>query len=150
MNIEEKDGIFSVYGVVDEKLNLANYNIPSGKVKFDLTNLKSINSSGLREWVRGLDKYSITPIYMNCPHFFTMLLNITRELLEDGATVESFQIPSHCVVCDDFKVFQMKLGRDFFPGKAFTYNFPKCELDGGDFEPESDLESDYIFISTLK
>lgn len=150
MNIEEKDGIFSVYGVVDEKLNLANYNIPSGKVKFDLTNLKSINSSGLREWVRGLEKYSITPIYLNCPHFFTMLLNITRELLEDNATVESFQIPAHCSVCDDYKTFQMKLGRDFFPGKPFTYEFPKCDLDGGTFEPESDMESDYIFISTLK
>lgn len=150
MNIEEKNGIYYVSGVVDEDCKLNKFNLPPGKVKFDLSGTKSMNSIGLREWVNGLAALNVIPTYINCPHFFVLLLNILRDLFGNNAVIESFQIPATCTQCGNNKTFIATLGKDFFPGKTFTYKLPKCENDGGELETDSDLESDYHFIQALK
>ena len=149
MIIEEKNGVYFVTGTIDEETKLDKFNLPSGKLKFDLINLKSMNSTGLREWINGLKGLNITPTYLNCPHFFVLLLNMMRELFENGACIESFQIPTTCMKCENNKMLIVTLGKEFFPGKPFVYKLPKCEIDGGELETDSDLASDYYFITEL-
>lgn len=150
MDIKEKNGIYYVTGIVDETCELESYNLPSGKINFDLSNLKAMNSSGIREWSLGIERLHIIPNYINCPHFFTMLFNITKQLIPEGASVESFQIPTNCVKCNREKVFIMKSGHDYFPGKSFSHEFPLCEFDGGELEAVCDVTSDFVFIERLK
>ena len=150
MHIEEKNGIYFVHGVVDETCKLETYNLPSGKVNFDLSYLKAMNSSGIREWALGIERLHIIPNYINCPHFFSMLFNITKQLLPEGSSVESFQIPTTCIKCNKNKIFLMKLGRDFNPGENFTYKFPPCEIDNEQLEAVCDVDSDKFFIENLK
>ena len=150
MNIEEKNGIYFVSGNIDENCKLSHYNLPSGRVKFDLTLLKYMNSIGLREWVNGLANLKIVPTYINCPHSFVLLLNIMKELSADDACIQSFQITATCRQCGNRKTLIATLGHDFFPGKQFVYKLPKCEIDGGELDTDSDLDSDYYFITELK
>jgi hypothetical protein len=150
MNIEKIDGIYYICGSINEDLDLDQYQLPSGKVKFDLSRLKNMNSVGIRDWVKAMQRLKISPIYLNCPDFFILLLNITRELFTNDAEIESFQIPTTCMKCGREKTYIAKYGVDFFPGKAFQYRIPTCEFDQGDLEAMSDIESDYNFIEQMK
>ncbi len=78
MNIEEKNGLYFVSGTIDEETRLNKFNLPTGRIKLDISNLKSMNSTGLREWINGLASLNIVPTYVNCPHFFVLLLNILK------------------------------------------------------------------------
>ena len=150
MQIQKKDEIYIVSGVIDESCNLDNFNLPSGKVKFDLSGLKTFNSVGIRDWISGLNKLKIIQTYINCSHGFVLLLNMVKEFIANDAVIESFQIPAYCNICEENKIIIARAGYEFFPSKVFSYKLPKCEIDGSDLEPMSDFDADYYFIELLK
>ena len=150
MHIQEKQGVYFVSGDINEDSNLNTYNLPSGKIRLDLSDLKSINSIGIRMWINGLEKFNITPIYINCPHFFVSLLNMVRELFENKALIESFKIPVYCPACRENSDLTLRSGIDFSPGKVFSYTFPKCKNDESTLESIVDIDTDFYFIQELK
>lgn len=148
LNIEEKDGIYFVSGRIEEGFSFDKNKIPSGKVYFNLSGIKSFNSIGIRDWLEGLTRLNISPIYKECPHSFVLMLGMLRELYANSF-IESFQIPAFCPTCGENKVFLARSGHDFFPGKRFEYQLPKCEKDQSQLEFEGDYESDYYFVEEL-
>ncbi len=150
MDVQLKDGIYFVSGDITETCNLGEFGLPSGQVKFDLGNVRTINSCGVREWILGISKLKISPIFFNCPQSVVMQFNMVKEFLSNNAKVESFQIPAYCENCGEQKVFVMKLGKEYNMGKKLEYELPKCEKDGCSIESDVDFESYFYFIENLK
>ncbi len=150
MDVQLKDGIYLVSGDITETCNLGDFGLPSGVVKFDLGNIRTINSCGVREWILWITKLKITPVYYNCPQSVVMQFNMVKEFLSNNAKVESFQIPAYCENCGEQKVFLMNSGKEFTLGKKLEYELPKCDKEGCSIESDVDFESYFYFIENLK
>lgn len=150
MDVQLKDGIYFVSGDITETCNLGEFGLPPGQVKFDLSNVRTINSCGVREWIVWIGKLKIVPIFYNCPQSVVMQFNMVKEFLSNAAKVESFQIPAYCENCGEQKIFTVKLGKEYNMGKKLEYQPPKCEKDGCNVESDVDFESYFYFIENCK
>jgi len=150
VEVQLKGDIYFVSGDITETCNLGDFGLYSGQVKFDLSNIRTINSTGVREWINWIGKLKISPIYLNCPQSVVMQFNMVKEFLSNNAKVESFQIPAYCENCGEQKVFIMKLGKEYFIGKKLDYELPKCEKESCSIESDVDFESYFYFIENLK
>ncbi len=150
MDVQLEDGMYYVSGDITETCNLSEFGLPSGQVKFDLGNVRTINSCGVREWIFWISKLKINPIYYNCPQSVVMQFNMVKEILANNVKVESFQIPAYCETCAEQKIFVLRSGKEFTPGKKLDYELPKCEKEGCSIESDVDFESYFYFIENLK
>jgi hypothetical protein len=150
VDVQLKDGMYYVSGDITETCNLSEFGLPSGQVKFDLGNVRTINSCGVREWILWISKLKINPIYYNCPQSVVMQFNMVKEILANNVKVESFQIPAYCETCAEQKIFVLRSGKEFTPGKKLDYELPKCEKEGCNIESDVDFESYFYFIENLK
>lgn len=150
MEVQLKDGTYFVSGDITETCDLGGFGIPSGTVKFDLGGVRTINSTGVREWIIWINKLKVTPIYYNCPQAVVMQFNMVKEFLVNGVKVESFQIPAYCENCGEQKTFTLRSGKEYTPGKKLEYELPKCDKEGCSIESDVDFESYFYFIENLK
>lgn len=151
MEVQVQDGTYFISGDITETCDLGAANIPkSTVVRFDLGNVRTINSGGVREWISWIAKLKISPIYVNCPQSVVMQFNMVKEFLGDNSKVESFQLPVYCENCGIQKSFILTLGVEFQPGKKLEYALAQCEKEGCDLEPDVDFESYFYFIEGLK
>ncbi len=151
MDIQLKDGVYFVSGDITEACNLGGFNIPAAtQVRFDLGNVRTINSCGVREWISWITKLKISPLYTNCPQSVVMQFNMVKEFLGNNSKVESFQIPAYCETCSEQKTFLMRSGIEFKPGEKLEFILSQCDKEGCSLESDVDFESYLYFIEELK
>jgi len=151
VEIQATDGTYFVSGDITEACDLGSFNLPiSTSIRFDLGNVRTINSCGVREWISWIKKLKISPVYTNCPQSVVMQFNMVKELLSNNARVESIRVPAYCENCGEQKVFVLTSGTDFKPGEKLEYVLPRCDKEGCSLEPDVDFESYLYFIEELK
>jgi hypothetical protein len=103
----EKDNIYLGFtGAIDESFEYANLINPSAKVyNIDFNELKMINSTGIREWIRFIEKLgsNVQFNYFNCPHYVIQQMNMVKGFLSSNAKVLSFYAPYYCEEADQEK-----------------------------------------------
>jgi hypothetical protein len=144
VKIEQHENVWYLSGDITEACNLKSNQVPSGKQIFDLSNVRIFNSSGIRLWCETLLNDDIIPIYKNCPPTVVSLFNIIPEFLGKGGTVFSFQVPIYCASCGSHQVVTLEQGRDFWPGKPFTFQ-QKITCKSKSCVPEADVDHDAYF-----
>ena len=149
VDIKQNNGVVYLSGDISEASQFANLPIASGEVRMDMAGIRSINSTGVREWALWLGRSSIKPTYVNCPPAVVMQLNIIPQLLENGAVVESFYLPAYCPSCQKQILFLLRSGHEFFPGKAPTIALPLCGCDDAPYESDVDLDEYFYFVEQL-
>ncbi len=150
MQIVEKQGVFFVSGDITESCDLSGTKFPKGAVRFDLGDVRTINSCGVREWISWINKLEIQSIYMNCPQAVVMQFNMVREFLGSDANVESFQVPAFCETCGQQKSFLLTVNKDFHAGAALNdFDIKKCGDKNCNIESDVDYESYFYFIGEL-
>lgn len=82
-------------GVIDEDADFSQLKIGASKeVVLDLTSVKSINSCGIREWIKWVGTMDSKPIsYQNCPKVIVDQINMVDGFLPRNAKVDSFFVP---------------------------------------------------------
>jgi hypothetical protein len=141
--MEFKDNAWNVSGDISETFDMGTFGIPGGKVTFDFTALRVINSGGVRAWVQGLNKLDITPIYRNCPASIVMLFNMIPEFLGKHGRVESIQVPTYCSHCGNMGSTLLHYGKDFEAGKPVQLKGLSCTRP--ECTPEADVDTDSYF-----
>ncbi len=151
MDIQAKDGTYYVSGDITEACDLGGFSLPSSvAVRFDLGNVRTINSCGVREWISWITKLKITPIYANCPQAVVMQFNMVKEFLGNNSKVESFQVPAYCETCSEQKIFLLTSGREFKAGEKLEFTMAACDREGCSLESDVDFESYFYFVEELK
>lgn len=114
-----KGNVLFISGPIDEDAALAKIQVDkSAPLTIDLSDIISINSCGIREWVKWMK--SMTEIkgirLVRCPSVVVEQASQIHKFLPTGGSIESFYVPyfcEHCehvfsVLCETQKVLSVK------------------------------------------
>lgn len=110
-------------------------------ISFDFNQVNMINSCGIREWIKFLEKIPPTTkvTYNNCPQIIIEQINMVHGFFRQGASINSFYAPYFCESCD--KEVKVHLTADKVKNrKAPKMECPRC---GSDMEFDA-IESQYF------
>ncbi|MGZ3768968.1 MAG: hypothetical protein ACXVCP_05710 [Bdellovibrio sp.] len=84
-----------VAGIIDEDVDFSQYNLAGNPaVVFELAGLKSINSCGIREWIKWMGSAEGMKVsFSNCPKVIVDQINMVDGFLPANGQVVSFFVP---------------------------------------------------------
>lgn len=102
-------------GVIDEDVDFNQYSIAGlSAMEMDLINVKSINSCGIREWIKWLGSNSAANItYFNCPKAIVDQINMVDGFLPSNGKVLSFFVPYYNDEAGSEKNVLFKFGTEY-------------------------------------
>jgi hypothetical protein len=82
-------------GIIDEDADFSVVNISDAQeILIDMDSIKSINSCGIREWIKWIGAGSKSRVvYSKCPKVIVDQMNMVDGFLPGFASVESFYVP---------------------------------------------------------
>ena len=85
----------NVAGTIDEDVDFSAYPLTGAeKVELSLGKIKSINSCGIREWIKWMGAAGSAKVsYSECPKVIVDQINMVQGFLPAGGKVESFYVP---------------------------------------------------------
>jgi hypothetical protein len=97
------------------------------KISFDFDKINMINSCGIREWIKFIEKIPATTgvVYRNCPQIIIEQINMVHGFFKSGATIESFYAPYFCETCNKEHKIHLK-SEQVQNRKAPQMGCPKC------------------------
>ncbi|MBL7663530.1 MAG: hypothetical protein JNM93_00240 [Bacteriovoracaceae bacterium] len=98
LKLQVKDNLVTVQfkGSIDEDATFQEIEkIKANQYNFDFEELKMINSCGIREWIKFIEKLPATAkvIYQKCPQIIIEQMNMVHGFIRKGAEIESFYAP---------------------------------------------------------
>jgi anti-anti-sigma regulatory factor len=144
---KEENGnlIVEIEGSIDEDAVFDSVDLSvAGKIMIDLGKVNSINSCGIREWVKWLrEKKEGNEISLRkCPKVIVDQINMVSGFLPDGANVESFYVPFYNEETDNEKFVLFTKGKEYSDSEV---NVPEVKDDDG-----TDMELDVIEAKYFK
>ncbi len=115
-------------GAIDEDADFKELmGLEQKTISFDFNQVNMINSCGIREWIKFLEKIpeATHVIYNNCPQIIIEQINMVHGFFRKGASINSFYAPYFCENCD--KENKVHLMADQVKNrKAPKMECPKC------------------------
>ncbi len=140
--------VLSFEGSVDEDAVFSGIEVGGGaqSVVLDLGKINSINSCGIREWIKWIKTIptSASITYKNCPKVIVDQINMVAGFLPDNASVESFYVPYYSEDSGNEKMIL------FTKGKEFTDDGVDAPEEITDKETGEELEMDVIEAKYFK
>lgn len=102
-------------GTVDEDVDFGQYSLTgAGSIELFLGEVKSINSCGIREWIKWIGTADGVPIsYNECPKIIVDQINMVQGFLPAQGRVNSFYVPYYNEESGSEKNVLFKLGSEF-------------------------------------
>lgn len=119
-----------IIGRLDEESDFSKLKMPEAKIYFfNLEELTTLNSMGLRNWLLWIKKLKVTipKVFKNCQKNVVDQMNILQGFLPPGSTVESFYVPFYCSHCTHEENYKALRGKDFLEStsdKNVSINIP--------------------------
>ncbi len=117
INIEKTDRNFKVKvtGVLDEDVDFNLYSlVGASSIELNLENVKSINSCGIREWIKWIRSAIGAQVsYLLCPKIIVDQINMVQGFLPAGAKVLSFYVPYYSEESGEEKNVLFTLGKEY-------------------------------------
>lgn len=108
--------IIEITGSIDENAHLdqCDLSLSSGIIELDLSNVITINSCGIREWIRWLSKPNYKKIILKkCPKVIVDQMNMVEEFIPVRCEIESFFVPYFSDQSGEEKSVLLVKGIDF-------------------------------------
>lgn len=136
--------VVKIHGVIDEEIKLANESLATAKsIDFDFSEVKGINSCGIREWIRWISPFPNTKmVYKNCPKVIVDQINMVDGFLPSNALVESFYVPYYSDELEEEKHVLFTYGKEF---SEQGMNYPAEVLDSKNNPMELDVIENKYF-----
>ena len=114
----EKNGnhaFLSLSGIIDEDMDFSQVNLEGiTSLEIDLGSVKSINSCGIREWIKWISGLQSMQIFLkNCPKVIVDQINMVHGFLPSNAKVMSFYVPFFNDDVGSEKDVLFEYGKDF-------------------------------------
>lgn len=137
-----------VVGIIDEDVDFAGFPLQGQQIEFDLKDLKSINSCGIREWIKWMGTASNAKISLhNCPKVIVDQINMVDGFLPSNGEVQSFFVPYYSEEAGSEKNILFTRGKEFNEGAV---NAPPSVKDEEGNEMEMDVIESKYFKFLLK
>lgn len=134
-------------GTIDEDADFSQFQVTGAKqIEIDLAAVKSINSCGIREWIKWIGGGAgATIVYNQCPKVIVDQINMVDGFLPSNAKVQSFFVPYYNEESGTEKNILFTYGKEYKEG-AVTPPIVKDEK--GQVMEMDVIESKYFkFIS---
>ena len=104
-----------IIGSVDENFNQYVKDVPkTGEIELSLQALKSINSTGIREWIKLMQSMTGAQIsFVNCPKIFIDQVNMVSGFIPPTSKVLSFYVPYYNEDLDKEALVLYKMGENY-------------------------------------
>ena len=115
-------------GSIDEDADFKEITgIDQKSMAFDFGKVSMINSCGIREWIKFIEKIpeKTHVVYHNCPQIIIEQINMVHGFFKKGATINSFCAPYFCESCNVEHKIHLKSDQ-VKNRKAPKVNCPKC------------------------
>lgn len=95
MNRQGNQLSLQLSGIIDEDVDFTHHGLQNAnQIEIDLSNVKSINSCGIREWIKWLSSAKEAKIsFKQCPKVIVDQMNMVDGFLPNNGMVESFFVP---------------------------------------------------------
>jgi hypothetical protein len=135
-------------GIIDEDVDFKDFSIAQvGELVVDLQDLKSINSCGIREWIKWLGENPSGKIeFQNCPKVIVDQINMVEGFLPKNGTVKSFYVPYFNEDSGTEKNVLFRYGTEFT--EAGVNPPPEVKDDGGEAMEMDVIETKYFKFIT--
>jgi hypothetical protein len=102
-------------GVIDEDADFNPHSLAGAPaVDFQLANVKSINSCGIREWIKWVGSAGAVPVqYLECPKIIVDQINMVQGFLPATGKVLSFYVPFYNDDSGEEKSVLFTLGKEY-------------------------------------
>lgn len=112
---ENNKAVVSIAGVIDEDMNFSSYSLgPYKEIEINLKNVKSINSCGIREWIKWLGTSKQATIhFLECPKIIIDQVNMVQGFLPENGRIISFYVPYFSDELDLEKNILYSYGKEF-------------------------------------
>ena len=143
-DIKIVDNVNYLSGRLDETFHLVADTIPSfGEVSFNLKEMTSVNSSGVRQWILLMRKMKAAQIYLyECPKVIVDQANMVKDFIPPNAKIISFYVPYYNEKNGTEKSVLFKLNQEYTTEKLLPL---KKVIDEKGDEMEIDVvESKYF------
>jgi hypothetical protein len=138
----------AISGTIDEDVDFTAYSLGGiNQMEFDLNSVKSINSCGIREWIKWLGTNSKAKMtYINCPKIIVDQINMVDGFLPKNGQVLSFYVPYYNDESGSEKNVLFRYGQEFTDAGVVA---PEKVVDDTGLDMEMDvIESKYFkFLS---
>ncbi|MFP5519522.1 MAG: hypothetical protein ACLGGX_06435 [Bdellovibrionia bacterium] len=143
--------ILTMSGSIDEDADFSLINLAGhSEVDMNLQNLKSINSCGIREWIKWLSGLQVGTIQLqNCPKIIVDQINMVDGFLPPQAKVLSFYVPYYNDDSGSEMNVLFRYGQEYSDGKLTPPESVKDE-DGNELEMDVIQAKYFKFISNMK
>lgn len=110
----------NVSGVIDEDVDFNAYSLAgASNIEMNLGDVKSINSCGIREWIKWMGTVSgAKVVYHNCPKIIVDQINMVQGFLPANGKVMSFFVPYYSDNSGAEKNILFKYGTEFTEGSV--------------------------------
>ncbi len=145
---KRKDGeslVVTVKGSIDEDAVLASVGFDGAQtIQLDLDKVSSINSCGIREWIKWLKTAppSSKIVYKNCPKIIVDQINMVAGFLPENGKVDSFYVPYFNENSGAEKMVLFRSGNEFKDGELKPP--PEVKDEGGEPMEMDVIEAKYF------
>ncbi len=110
-----------VSGVIDEDVDFTGFPLGDAKdIQLHLQSVKSINSCGIREWIKWLGSSAATAVtFHECPKIIVDQINMVEGFLPANGKVQSFFVPYYSDDSGEEKMVLFSRGKEF-DDRGFT------------------------------
>lgn len=131
-------------GTIDEDVDFSQFNLAGNQqIEVELAGVKSINSCGIREWIKWMGTAGPAKIvFNNCPKVIVDQINMVDGFLPSSAKVNSFFVPYYNDESGSEKNVLFRYGSEFSEGSVNPPEEIKDE-DGNPMEMDV-IESKYF------
>lgn len=102
-------------GTIDEDVDFGQYSLTGApKIDLFLADVKSINSCGIREWIKWIGTAGAAPVsYNECPKIIVDQINMVQGFLPSQGRVLSFFVPYYSEESGSEKSVLFSHGKDY-------------------------------------
>ncbi|WP_413581927.1 hypothetical protein [Bdellovibrio sp. HCB288] len=131
-------------GTIDEDVDFAQFDLGGNQqIEMELAGVKSINSCGIREWIKWMGTAGAANItFANCPKVIVDQINMVDGFLPSSAKVSSFFVPYYNDDSGAEKNVLFRYGTEFKEGSVTPPQGIKDE-DGNEMEMDV-IEAKYF------
>lgn len=133
-----------IAGIIDEDVDFSQFSLAGSQaIDLELSGLKSINSCGIREWIKWMGTASGSKVsFSHCPKVIVDQINMVDGFLPANGSVASFYVPYYNDDSGSEKNVLFQYGTEFTEGSVTPPASVKDE-DGNDMEMDV-IESKYF------
>lgn len=149
METHESSAKITISGIIDEDFNALQYDLEAyNQIEINLGKVISINSCGIREWIRWLQKAQSAEIFLyECPKIIVDQINMVQGFLPNNGKVMSFYVPYFSDATDAERSVLFQYGKQFTEG---SLDLPKDIVDDEGHVMEIDVVESKYFRFILK